>query len=77
VLLACVGVDKDGYQEVLAVEVAGGKKSAAYASLLRDPKGVRQVVSDDNESIKAMVFGQLPGAEWQRCVVHFERNVLS
>jgi Transposase, Mutator family len=40
-------------------------------------KGVRQVVSDDNESIKAMVFGQLPGAEWQRCVVHFERNVLS
>jgi len=40
-------------------------------------KRVRQVVSDDNESIKTTVFGQLPGAEWQRCVVHFERNVLS
>ena len=42
-----------------------------------EPKRVRQVVSDDNESIKATVFGQLPGAEWQRCVVHFERNELS
>jgi transposase-like protein len=36
------------------------------------------VVSDDYESIKAAVAGELPGVEWQnRCVVHFERNVLS
>jgi putative transposase len=38
---------------------------------------VRLVVSDDHEGIKAAVAGELPGAEWQRCVVHFERNVLS
>ena len=59
------------------MEVAGGKKSAAYASLVRAQKGLRQVVSDDDESIKATVFGQLPVAEWQRRVEHFERNVLS
>ncbi len=35
------------------------------------------MVSDDHEGIKAAVFGELPGAEWQRCVVHFERNVLA
>ena len=35
------------------------------------------VVSDDHEGIKAAVSGELPGARWQRCVVHFERNVLS
>jgi putative transposase len=35
------------------------------------------VISDDHEGIKAAVFGELPGAGWQRCVVHFERNVLS
>lgn len=81
-LLACVGVDEEGFREVLAVEVAGSEKGAAYASLLRslidrDLHGVRLVVSDDHEGIKAAVFGELPGVDWQRCVVHFERNVLS
>jgi putative transposase len=34
-LLACVGVDEEGFREVLAVEVAGEEKGVAYASLLR------------------------------------------
>ena len=81
-LLVCVGVDEEGFREVLAVEVAGSEKGAAYASLLRGLvdrglRGVRLVVSDDHEGIKVAVSGELPGAEWQRCVVHFERNVLS
>ena len=80
-LLACVGVDEEGFREVLAVEVAGSEKGAAYASLLRGLldrglSGVRLVISDDHEGIKAAVAGELPGVGWQRCVVHFERNVL-
>jgi putative transposase len=81
-LLACVGVDEEGFREVLAVEVASSERGAAYTSLLRDLidrglNGVRLVVSDDHEGIKAAVAGELPGAGWQRCTVHFERNVLS
>jgi transposase-like protein len=81
-LLACVGVDEEGFREVLAVEVAGSEKGVAYASLLRGLldrglNGVKLVVSDDHEGIKAAVAGELPGAEWQRCVVYFERNVLA
>jgi putative transposase len=81
-LLACVGVDEEGFREVLAVEVAGSEKGVAYASLLRGLldrglRGVRLVVSDHHEGIKAAVAGELPGAEWQRCVVHFQRNVLA
>jgi putative transposase len=34
-LLVCVGVEEEGFREVLAVEVAGTEKGAAYASLLR------------------------------------------
>ena len=34
-LLVCEGVDEEGFREVLAVEVAGSEKGAAYASLLR------------------------------------------
>jgi putative transposase len=66
----------------LTVEVAGSEKGAEYAALLRGLvdqglHGVRLVISDDHEGIKAAVAGELPGVEWQRCVVHFERNVLS
>lgn len=35
------------------------------------------MICDDHEGIKAAVADELPGAEWQRCTVHFERNVLS
>lgn len=81
-LLACVGVDEEGFREVLAVDVAGAEKGAAYASLLRGLmdrglEGVKLVVSDDHEGIKAAVSGELPGVGWQRCVAHFERNVLA
>ena len=38
---------------------------------------MRLVVSDDHESIRQAVKVELPGALWQRCVVHFERNVLA
>jgi putative transposase len=81
-LLAAVGVEEEGFREVLAVEIAAGEKSAAYSSLLRGLldrglSGVRLVVSDDHEGIKAAVSGELPGVEWQRCIVHFARNVLA
>ncbi len=57
-LLATVGVDEEGFKEVLAVEIAAGEKSAAYSSLVRGLqdrglRGVRLVVSDDHEGIKA------------------------
>jgi putative transposase len=65
-LFVCVGVDEEGFREVVAVEVAATGKGAAYASLLRGltdrgPRGVRLVVSDDHEGIKAAVAGELPG----------------
>ena len=81
-LLVCVGVDEEGFREVLAIEVASTEKGVAYASLLRDLidrglSGVRLVISDDHEGIKTAVAGELPGVDWQRCAVHFQRNVLS
>jgi putative transposase len=58
------------------------EKGTAYASLLRGLvdrglKGGKLVVSDDHEGIRSTVAGELPGVGWQRCVVHFERSVLS
>lgn len=64
------------------MEVAGAGKGATCASLLRgliagDLSRVRLMVSDDHEGIKAAVFGKLAGAEWQQCVIYFERNVVA
>ena len=81
-LLVAVGVSQSGYRELLAMEAAVGEKAVAYQGLLRGLldqglQGVKLVVSDDHEAIKAAVAAELPGVSWQRCVVHFERNVLA
>jgi transposase-like protein len=38
---------------------------------------VKLVISDDHPAIRQAVRSELPGVQWQRCVVHFERNVLA
>lgn len=81
-LLVAIGVSDDGYREVLAVEAAPSERTDGYRSFLqglveRGLRGVRLVVSDDHEAIKSAVQVELPSAAWQRCVVHFERNILA
>jgi putative transposase len=81
-LLVAVGVNRQGYRELLAVEAAPKEQAPAWQSLLRGLvdrglQGVQLVISDDHEAIKAAVAAELPQVAWQRCVVHFERNVLA
>ena len=81
-LLTAVGVNSCGYRELLAVEAAPQEQAASWQNLLRGLvdrglRGVQLVVSDDHEAIKAAVAVELSGVAWQRCVVHFERNVLA
>ena len=81
-LLVAVGVSDEGYREVLAVEAAAGERTETWRGMLqglveRGLRGLRLVISDDHESIKSAVKVELPGAAWQRCVVHFQRNVLA
>lgn len=80
-LLVAIGINAQGYREVLAVESAAGEKKEAYRNVLkglleRGLSGVQLVISDDHESIKAAVQVELPSARWQRCIAHFQRNVL-
>ncbi len=80
-LLVAVGVSDEGFREVLAVEAAVGERTETWRGLLqglveRGLRGTRLVISDDHESIKSAVKVELPGAAWQRCVVHLQRNVL-
>jgi transposase-like protein len=73
--------EPDGFREILAVEVADTESEAAYQDLFRSLKargltGVELVVSDDHEGLKAAVARHFQGASWQRCQVHYARNLL-
>ncbi|MEM8600599.1 MAG: IS256 family transposase [Bacteroidota bacterium] len=81
-LLVAVGVSDEGHREVLAVETAAGERSESWRGVLqglveRGLRGVKLVISDGHEAIKHAVQVELSGAAWQRCTVHFQRNVLA
>jgi len=80
-VLIVSGVRDDGFREVVAVEVADTESEATYQELFRSLKrrglsGVELVVSDDHEGLKAAVARHFQGASWQRCQVHYARNLL-
>lgn len=80
-VLVVSGVREDGYREILAVEVADTESEATYHELFRSLKArglsqVELVVSDDHEGLKAAVSRHFQGASWQRCQVHYARNLL-
>ena len=76
------GVNADGYREILGVDVFTAEDGAAWTSFLRGLvarglAGVRLIISDDHLGLKQAIAAVLPGAGWQRCRVHFVRNLLT
>ncbi|MBB4526532.1 UNVERIFIED_ORG: putative transposase [Rhizobium sophorae] len=75
VSVAAVGVNSDGRREVLGMEVGTSEAEPIWTEFLRrltrrGLRGVRLVVSDAHEGLKAAVTKVL-NATWQRCRVHF------
>src|SRR2546423_7960742 len=75
------GVNADGQREILGIDVFTAEDGAAWTSFLRSlvARGlasVRLVISDDHLGLKQAIAAVLPGAGWQRCRVHFVRNLL-
>jgi transposase-like protein len=80
-VLIASGIRVDGYREILAVSVADTESEATYQDLFRDLKqrgvsGVELVTSDDHPGLRAAIGRHFQGASWQRCQVHFSRNLL-
>jgi putative transposase len=80
-VLVVSGVRDDGFREILAVEVADTESEATYQELFRSLKGrglkgVELVVSDDHGGLKAAIARHFQGAAYQRCQVHYARNLL-
>jgi putative transposase len=80
-VLIVTAVRRDGLREILAVEVADTESEATYQELFRSLKarglsGVELVTSDDHPGLEAAVGRHFQGASWQRCQVHYARNLL-
>jgi transposase-like protein len=80
VLLASGLRGDDGHREVLGVLVADTESEATYQELFRALKerglrGVRLVISDDHAGLRQAIRRHFQGASWQRCQVHFTRNL--
>jgi putative transposase len=76
-----IGVNGDGRREVLGLAVGPSEAETFWTDFLRSLarrglRGVKLVVSDAHEGLKAAVAKVLH-ASWQRCRVHFMRNVLA
>jgi putative transposase len=80
-VLLVSGVSEDGFREILGAEVADTESEATYQGLFRSLKarglsGVELVVSDAHGGLKAAISRHFQGASWQRCQVHYARNLL-
>jgi putative transposase len=80
-VIIAVGVNTDGRREVLGLEIGTSEAEPIWTEFLRKLtrrglRGVKLVISDAHEGIKAAVSKVL-SATWQRCRVHVQRNVLA
>jgi putative transposase len=80
-VIIAVGVNSDGRREVLGMDIGPSEAETFWTAFLRKLarrglRGVKLVISDAHEGIKAGVAKVL-NATWQRCRVHFMRNVLA
>jgi putative transposase len=81
-VLVAIGVGADGYRRILGVAEGHKEDKSGWSGFLRHLKergltGVELVISDACLGLKESLHDYYPEAEWQRCMVHFYRNVFS
>ena len=81
-VLVAYGVTETGEREVIGLGQSHGEMYDSWKRFLesllgRQLRGVRLVISDAHTGLKKAIQATLTGTTWQRCTVHFTRNVLS
>jgi putative transposase len=81
-VVIATGVTADGGREVLGLDVGDSEDGAFWMAFLRSLKarglaGVQLVISDAHTGLKGAIAAVMAGASWQRCRVHFLRNILA
>ena len=81
-VVVATGITRTGDREVLGVDVGDSEDGAFWTAFLRSLRargltGTQLVISDAHQGLVAAVGAVMIGAAWQRCRVHFMRNVLA
>jgi len=81
-MVIAIGVREMGERDILGFSLGASEEYAFWMDFLRSLvrrglKGVQLVISDAHEGLKAAIGEIVLGASWQRCRVHFMRNVLA
>jgi putative transposase len=81
-VLVAIGVNTEGFREILGVAEGAKEDKAGWGSFLkylkeRGLKGVRLFVTDRNIGMVESIAEYYPESKWQRCMVHYYRNVFS
>jgi putative transposase len=81
-ILVAIGVSNEGYREILGICEGAKEDLESWKNFVRHLKqrglkGVRLIISDKCLGLVEAVSQFFPEAKWQRCVVHFYRNVFS
>ena len=81
-LLVAIGVNGEGYREILGICEGAKEDKAGWSAFLkhlkgRGLKGVRLIISDACLGLSESAAEFFPEAAWQRCIVHWYRNVFS
>ena len=81
-LLVAIGVNQEGFREILGIVEGAKEDKAGWRAFLghlkeRGLSSVELIVSDACLGLVESVSDFYPEARWQRCVVHFYRNVFS
>ena len=80
-LLVAVGINEEGYREVLGFKMADSESETSWGEFFAELKdrgldAVDLVTSDDHKGLVKAIRKHFQGAAWQRCQTHFSRNVL-
>lgn len=80
VLIVC-GVDENGHRDIIAVEPMTEESRSSYGVLFQNLKDrglstPKLIISDAHSGLVSAIRESFPGASWQRCKVHFMRNIL-
>jgi transposase-like protein len=80
-VLTAIGVNPDGRREIIGVSVSLSEAETHWRRFLKDLKkrqlsGVKYIVSDDHDGLKAALKAEFTGVLWQRCQCHLQRNAV-
>ena len=81
-VVIATGITANGDREILGVDIGDSEDETFWTRFLRSLKdrglgGVRLVISDAHAGLKASIRKCFTGASWQRCRVHYVRNLLA